>query len=147
MQDIDETPENASTPIDADSAGGAGSDASAGENTDDADTFPRDYVENLRQESKGYREKASAAEARTDELSRALFAARVAATGKVENAAEIEYNADMLDDADALNTAIDAAIEARPYIKTRKPSGNIGQGVKGTQTEQFSLLGALKGAV
>ncbi|OBB57957.1 hypothetical protein A5757_19265 [Mycobacterium sp. 852013-51886_SCH5428379] len=112
-------------------------DAAAG------DSFPREYVETLRRESAGHRDKARTAEARADELARALFTARVAALGMVENPAEIAYDADLLDDADALSAAIEAAITERPYIKARRVTGSVGQGAQGgrdTGPRDFSSL-------
>ena len=43
------------------------------EEQQDGDTFPRAYVEKLRGEAKDNRTRAEAAEARADEVSRALF--------------------------------------------------------------------------
>ncbi|BCO71432.1 hypothetical protein [Mycobacterium intracellulare] len=120
-------------------------DSDGAEGDTEPDAFDRPYVEKIRKESAGYRDRAKTAEARVDELSRALFAAHVAATGKLENPAEIEYNADIVDDADAINEAIDAAIAQRPYIKARRTVGNVGQGIKGDSTAEFSLLDRLKG--
>lgn len=106
------------------------------------ETFPRSYVEELRRENASWRDKARTAETRADELSRALFTAKVEATGKVENPAEIPYSGDILDDADALNQAIDAAISERPYIKRRNITGDAGQGVKSNTNapQDFSAL-------
>lgn len=114
---------------------------------ENAETFPRSYVEKLRKENQGYRQRANTAEARVDELSRALWAARVEATGEVENAAEVRYNADIADDADAITEAVHAAVSERPYIAKRKVSGSVGQGVTGSKDEPFSLLGRLQRSV
>lgn len=96
----------------------------------------------LRSEAKGLRDRAKAAEALADDYARRLFAARVSATGLVANPAEIPFNGDLLDDDDALNTAIETAITERPYIRSRKAAGIIGQGVKGDPTvpQDFSSL-------
>lgn len=113
-------------------------EAEAGEN----DTFPRSYVEELRRENASYRDKARAAQSQIDELSRELFTAKVQATGKVENPTEIPYNADILNDPDALSEAIDAAVSERPYIKRRTITGDAGQGQrsKPTAPQDFSAL-------
>lgn len=126
-EDVDHSPENYA--------------ALAGEVNEDGDTFPRDYVEGLRRESAGYREKAKAAEARADELARALFTAQVAATGKVENPAEIPFDAAIVDDIDAINAIVDAAITTRPYIKART-FAPVGQGERGNHAgpQDFSTL-------
>ncbi|ODQ96602.1 hypothetical protein [Mycolicibacterium holsaticum] len=109
-------------------------EGNAGGNNDesrDGAVFDREYVEKLRKESAGYRDRAKTAESRLDELSKLLWAERVKATGKVENPAEIPYNPDIIDNIDAINEAIDGAINERPYIRSRRPSGDIGQGNKG----------------
>jgi hypothetical protein len=108
------------------------------ENADTADALAK-----VRREAHNLRERTKAAEARADQLARALFTARVAATGKVSNPAEIAYDADLLDDADALNAAVDAAIAERPYIKSRKVSGDAGQGQHG-QTAPLDFSGLFK---
>jgi hypothetical protein len=98
-------------------------------------TYPAKIVKDLRKENANFRE-------RLQQLSRALFAERVKATGKVENPGEIPYNADILDDADAINQAVDAAIAERPYIKARKVTGDVGQGQrsKTAAPQDFSML-------
>src|SRR5262245_25389515 len=97
---------------------------------DTLDDATREKLQKLRSEAHNLRERTKAAEVRAEELSRALFTARVAAPGRVANPAEIAYDADLLDDSDALNTAIDAAINERPYIK-RTIAGDAGQGRRG----------------
>lgn len=98
---------------------------------DDGDTFPRDVVEKLRREAAGYRDRAKTAEARTEELSRALFTARVAATGKLADPTDLEFNGDLLDDTEALTEAVDSLVTAKPHLKARRVAGDAGQGVKG----------------
>ncbi|WP_460359526.1 hypothetical protein [Mycobacterium sp. ZZG] len=83
------------------------------------DTFSREYVEGLRKESAGYRDRAKTAETRVDELSRALFLAKVAATGKLSDPTDLEYNADLLDDPEALDIAIDVLTESKPQSVDR----------------------------
>lgn len=117
-------------------------------NTDESqgDTaFSREYVEKLRKESAGYRDRAKSAEARVDELSRQLFTAKVMASGKLADATDLEYNPELLDDDDALSAAIDALTESKPHLKARKVAGDVGQGDRGKPEEPFSLLKALKG--
>lgn len=110
---------------------------------DDSDTFPREYVERVRRESNGYRDRAKLAETRVDELSREIFALKVKALDKLADAADIEYNADLIADDDALTAAVEDLIARRPhYAKPRKPTGSVGQGQRGgdaTPTD-FSAL-------
>lgn len=95
------------------------------------DELTREKLTKLRNEARNLRDRAKAAEARAESLARELFIARVAATGKVENPAEITYSADLLDDSDALNAAIETAISERPYIGKRRATGDVGQGNRG----------------
>lgn len=69
------------------------------------------------------------AEARADEYARALFEARVAATGRLADPTDLAYSADLLDDAEALTAAIDALLERKPHLASRRPAwGDVGAG-------------------
>ncbi|APE18267.1 hypothetical protein BOH72_26295 [Mycobacterium sp. WY10] len=109
-------------------------DAEGAQVDTEADTFPRDYVVKLRQESAGYRDRAKLAETRADELAQALFTARVAATGKLADATDLEFAPTLLDDTEGLSAAIDALISAKPHLKARNVSGSVGQGERGGKT-------------
>lgn len=91
------------------------------------ETFPRSYVEKLRQEAAEARVKAKKA---TD-YAEALFHARVAATGRLADPADLPFDADQLDDLPAMEAAIDALIATKPHLAARTPRGDIGQGVSG----------------
>jgi hypothetical protein len=117
------------------------------EEPDDADTFPRAYVEKLRNESKGYRERAKTAEANLDATLRELFAVKVAATGKLADSEDLPYDAELLADEDKLTEAIDELIKRKPHLAARRVSGSVGQGVTGTRDEPFSLIGRLQRSV
>ncbi|BBY82020.1 hypothetical protein H7I53_10330 [Mycolicibacterium pulveris] len=141
----DETTEpEATTPEAEPIAAETPSESNTAESQDDT-AFSREYVEKLRKESAGYRDRAKSAETRVDELSRQLFTAKVAATGKLADATDLEYNPELLDDDDALSAAIDALTESKPHLKARKVTGDVGQGDRGKPEEAFSLLKALKG--
>jgi hypothetical protein len=113
----------------------------------ESDTFDRAYVEKLRKESAGYRDKAKTAEASADSVSRRLHAALVAATGRLADPADLPYSADHLDDAGALTAAIDSLLEAKPHFASRVPRGDVGQGVKDSAPAQVDLLGRIRGMV
>lgn len=95
------------------------------------DTFPRAYVEDLRKESAGYRDKAKQADERADALAKRLHRELVAATGRLENPDDLVFDVEHLDDADKLSAAIDALLADRPYFAKRKVSGDAGQGPRG----------------
>lgn len=121
-------------------------DAIADESAD-GDTFDRAYVEKLRKESAGYRDKAKTAETNADELSNRLHAALVAANGRLADPADLPYNAEHLDSPEALNAAIDSLLEAKPHFKSRIPRGDVGQGVKDSGSAPVDLGAMLRARI
>lgn len=119
--DVEELPENEAAP------------------DDEAETFPRDYVVKLREESAKYRQRA----ADRDEVATRLHTALVAATGRLQDPSDLPFDEAHLSDAEALSTAVDTLLQVKPHLATRKPSGNIGQGVSGV-SDMVSLSGLLK---
>lgn len=121
---------------DTDTTGPVGNEVTA----DDPDTFPRKVVEDLRQENGRYRQRAQQADAYAERLHTEL----VRATGRLADPADLPFDAEHLDDADALNAAIDTLLDAKPHLATRRPTGDIGQGQRGAASSPFSLLETLK---
>jgi hypothetical protein len=115
--------------------------ADGAEASDDAepegDSFPREYVERLRREAAGYRDRAKQA----DKLAARLHTALVAATGRLADPSDLAFDEAHLADETALGAAIDALLTSKPHLATRRPSGDIGQGAR-TSSEPVSL-GAL----
>jgi hypothetical protein len=101
----------------------------------DTDTFPREYVEKLRQESAKYRDRAKAA----DDLRHRLHDALAQLDGRLADPTDLAYADEHLDDVGA---AITDLIERKPHL-ARKPSGDVGQGNRGTG-ESANLLGILR---
>lgn len=108
---------------------------------DDAeqDSFPRDYVEKLRDENAKYRRRAQ----ESDQLAQRLHTALTAATGRLQDPTDLPYDAAHLDDADALTEAIDDLLKAKPHLGARKLHGNIGQGQTSTNNT-VDLAGILR---
>lgn len=94
---------------------------------DDAETFPLAYVQKLRTEAAEARVKAK----RTDDLATALFTERVRATGRMADPSDLPFNAELLDDPDALTAAIDTLLASKPHLASRTPRGDVGQGSTG----------------
>ena len=92
---------------------------------EDSDTFPRDYVEKLRDENAKYRQRAQKA----DDLAHRLHNALTAATGRLADPSDLPYEESHLDDPEALQRAIQELLAKKPHLGSRKPAGNIGQGV------------------
>lgn len=94
---------------------------------DEPDTFPREYVEKLRDENARYRQRAGQA----DDLAAKLHTALVTATGKLMDPSDLEFDEEHLEDPEKLTAAIDELLEAKPYLGKRTPKGDIGQGASG----------------
>ena len=122
---------------DADSA--PGDDApEAPEPAEDADTFPRAYVEELRKESAGYR-------TRVKDLETKLHRLQVEQTGALADPADLEFDAAHLEDPEALQAAIDALLEAKPHLKARRFAPDAAaQGAKASASSGVDLLGILR---
>ena len=91
---------------------------------DAPETFPRAYVEQLRQEAADARVKAKRADAYAEQL----FVARVAATGRLADPSDLPFDLALVDDHPGLEAAIDALLATKPHLASRTPRGNIGQG-------------------
>ena len=92
---------------------------------DEPETFPRDYVEKLRDENAKYRQRAGQA----DELAKRLHRLMVERTGRLADADDLPFDQAHLDDEDALNTAIEDLLARKPHLASRRVVGDVGQGV------------------
>lgn len=90
----------------------------------DPDTFPRSYVEELRQENGKYRQRAQQA----DTYAQRLHTELVRSTGRLADPTDLPYVEDHLADADKMVGAIDELLVRKPHLASRKPYGEIGQG-------------------
>ena len=106
---------------------------------EDSDTFPREYVEKLRDENAKYRQRAQKA----DDLARRLHNALTEATGRLQDASDLPYDESHLDDPEALQRAIQELLEKKPHLGSRKPAGNIGQGASNA-TDTIDLAAMLR---
>lgn len=98
------------------------------------DTFPREYVEQLRRESAEHRTSAREAREALEPVQARLHTALVAATGRLADPSDLPFDAAHLDDEAALSGAIDALLEAKPHLASRRVSGDVGQGVGGSES-------------
>lgn len=114
------------------------------------ETYTRDYVKKLRDENAKARVKAKAADEaneRADALAHRLHLALVEQDGRLQDARDLPFRPEHLEDPDALTDAITALLEDRPTLANRRPKGDAGQGPRGTALEPVSLLNILKGCV
>lgn len=103
------------------------------------ETFSRSYVEKLRKEAGDARVKAKD----RDELAKRLHTNLVAATGRLADPTDLEFDEEHLTDGEALNAAIDELLARKPHLASRIPSGDIGQGATKNPGD-VSLLGLLR---
>lgn len=106
---------------------------------DDAETFPRPYVEQLRKENQTYRDRAK----RADDLAHRLHGHMVAATGRLADPSDLPFDDAHLDDPDALTAALDDLLARKPHLASRRPVGSIGQGAAPT-SETVDLAAILR---
>jgi hypothetical protein len=104
------------------------------------ETFPRAYVEDLRQENGKYRQRAQ----KGDEYAQRLHTEIVRATGRLADPTDLPFDAEHLDDPNKLSAALDDLLDRKPHLATRRPTGDIGQGHRGPTSGSFSLLDMLK---
>lgn len=106
---------------------------------DEPETFPREYVAKLRDESAKHRQRA----ADRDTLAERLHVALVTATGRLADPSDLTFNDAHLADAEALTAAIDDLLARKPHLASRKPSGDVGQGA-GSASDTVNLAGMLR---
>lgn len=119
-------------------------DAPDAAESESGDTFPRDYVEQLRRKSSGYRLRAQKAEETAEQLGRELYRLRVESLGILADPDDLPFDADMLGDTERLREAAEQLVQERPHLRARRAAGNIGQHEHGRSGEDFSLMGALR---
>lgn len=117
-----------------------------GEDTDDedaeADSFPRAYVEKLRKESAGYRDRAK----RADEFAHRLHSALVAADGRLADPDDLDFDDAHLDDPEALSGAITDLVKRKPGLRAQQVRGDVGAGERGSRKQApTDLLTIMKG--
>lgn len=110
------------------------------EPSDDTETFPREYVEKLRKENAGYRDKAK----KTDDYAHQLHTALVKETGRLADPTDLPFDEEHLTNPSTVNAAIDALLATKPHLASRKPMGDIGQGIMSEASETISLAGLLR---
>ena len=93
------------------------------------DTFPRKYVEELRDENARYRQRAGIA----DELAKRVHRLMVERTGRLADPDDLPFDETHLEDEQSLIAALDALLDSKPHLASRRPTGNIGQGASGAE--------------
>lgn len=116
----------------------------ASEATSEPDTYSAEYVRELRAENAERRMKAK----RVDDANTRLARAYAQQDGRLIESSELTYGEHLLDDDGLVDpakvtAAIDALLQAKPYLASQRPLQPIAQGVREDVPEQpglFSLL-------
>jgi len=110
-----------------------------GDTPEDAETFPRAVVEELRRENAEQRVKAK----RADEMSRRLHLELVRATGRLADPDDLPFDEAHLEDVEVLDAAINDLLTRKPHLASRRPRGDIGQGAT-AEAASVDLAGILR---
>lgn len=116
------------TPSPVDHGKSASGDSGNGPGNDPGktDLFPREYVEELRKESKGYR-------TRSQQMAQKLVHSIAAQNGRLADPTDLPFGDDLLGedgfpDPEKIEQAISDLIEKKPHLAAIRPKGDIGQG-------------------
>lgn len=90
---------------------------------EEPETFPREYVAKLRDESAKHRTRAQ----RADDLAARLHTALVTATGRLADPSDLPFDESHVDDAEALTAAIDALLTRKPHLASGESSETWGK--------------------
>lgn len=133
--------EGVTTDATPDEVGPIGPEDSTGKTPDEEpETFPRDYVEKLRKENAGYRDKAK----RAEQYAHELHAARVASTGRLADPSDLPFDEGHLEDMARLEAAIDELLQSKPHLASRRPRGDVGAGATPSGGASVDLAGILR---
>lgn len=113
----------------------------------EGDTFPRAYVQELRKENQGYRDRAKKGELALSRL--AEVTVRDATKGILFDPSDLSYDEKTMSDDDGfpdsekIKEAAQELVSKKPHLAPRRPRGDIGQGTR-SKDDDFSLAGILR---
>lgn len=107
---------------------------------DTPEVFPGHDVEELRQENGKYRQRTQ----RADQVAQRLHVELVRATGRLADPTDLAFDESHLGDPDALNAAVDELLTRKPHLASRRPTGEIGQGVSPPAASSVDLAALLR---
>lgn len=143
MPATDTTEQESTEDTEADRNGDADSMQEATENTE-PETFPREYVEQLRKENAEQRTRAK----RGDALAQRLVLAYAQALGRLADPTDLPFDEELCDedgipDPARIADAVDELLTRKPHLGDRRPRGDVGQGAT-AETSTVDLAGMLR---
>jgi hypothetical protein len=118
----------------------------AQEPPDEPAMFDAAYVKELREENAAHRVKAK----RVDDANARLVASYVDQDGRVVADDVLPYSDDLLDehglvDRERVTAALDELLALKPYLRSRRPTNPLPQGVREDVPEEVGLFGLMTG--
>lgn len=121
-------------------------DDAEGQDDENGGTFSRTYVEKLRRESQGYRERAKLGDTALSRLTESTM--KEVTNPILIDPSDLEYDEESMSDDEGfpdpekIKDAATALVEKKPHLGKR-PKGNIGQGTRSSE-DGFNLAGILR---
>lgn len=119
-------------------------DEDEGRDGDGATVYRHAYVSKLRGEAAAHRANARAAQQLADDRAAELWTFRVDALGVLADPTDLAFDADALDDTDAIRAAAAELVERKPHLRARGIRHRAGQGEGGDNEGSVSLAGMLR---
>jgi hypothetical protein len=139
-----ETAETTDVETDVDTAPETNEENHETETDGDTIVYAKSDLAKLRRSQDAYRQRAKTAEGRVADLVQQRHEALVRLDGRLQDSTDLPFDPDAVLEPDQITETITEMITAKPHLKSRKPTGDIGQGVRGTADEPFNLIGAIK---
>lgn len=104
----------------------------------DGDESPGGELARARRQAARYRTELRELEGRTDELVAELWRARLELDGRLADPDDLPVDPELVDDPDGIRAAVDALLERKPHLRSRRIRERAGQG-EGNPAASVSL--------
>lgn len=104
----------------------------------DGDELPGGELSRARRQAARYRRQVRELETRADDLEGSLWRARLELDGRLADPDDLPLDRELVDDPDGIREAVDALLERKPHLRSRRIRERAGQG-EGTPAATVSL--------
>ena len=102
------------------------------------DDLPGGELARARRQAARYRRELRDSQTRSGELEAALWRARLELDGRLADPDDLELDPELVDDPDGIRQAVDALLERKPHLRSRRIRERAGQG-EGSASASVSL--------
>lgn len=102
------------------------------------DEHPGGELARARRQAARYRRELRDSQTRSGELEAALWRARLELDGRLADPDDLELDPELVDDPDGIRQAVDALLERKPHLRSRRIRERAGQG-EGSASASVSL--------